>query len=1230
MEKGGISKYRKTFSKFDSNSDNTPLAGILALEDKFEYLYDVNFESGEYTLFTNEQTSYGGIRRNNVGYTDFFEDSRKNIEEVVFPEDRDLARKVLSRDYLRAHLKKEQFVEYLSRVYVDEKPLWFRTRIAYKNSRKRNVIVGVFNVEEEIVVRKKDRKLRNELIDQMMGGESVYLINPKTDELTVIYRNKYLTETYGDSEKYSQSITKYINSDVYKSDRDNMIKVTRLSSLCSRLGKEKEIEEMYRDVSSGLPYWYKMRAVKISETEILMGFSNVDKEYLDNVIHKRIEEEFFGMFAADLEQKQIKVLKTSSLTEMAKLGDSLPYSKTIKYIASKYEGETRTFFDRISDIRYVREELSKEEGISYTYKSGDKWITTDILVLSRNEKGVVTVFAFGFRLADYHVAEREELQAKLNASRIVVEALSEDFGCVNYVKLESGRESDIDISYRVSETLKRLIPGWECETNFSEKIRLLRENVVLEDDREQFYEDVKRETLIKVLKDSDVYYANFRAVIDDSVKYYQMKATAVREDGKLTGIVVGFHSVDEPVRIELAIQEQLQNALEGAKEEAKRRELEATNSKLRADALAFLTEQNQNPSEFLDFFTERMLNVFNCDQVVFRNILGEKIVRNAPGMENVSVDSDGQVKSSIVQQVYTEGELSGLITLRYLKEEHEFSYAELDMIKNIAGYLGILIGRIEARQKLTEENVFTSFFLESYMSAYYINLSDLTWHSYKRSKELADKYPVYEDYTKSLRQYINTEIHPDDRKMAYILLKPSQLRKKLLKRTSFSFIIRKVSEKKERVIQCEVVRGEDKNHIALGFLDITESIRKQEEYEEALRKALVEAQAASRAKTDFLNNMSHDIRTPLNAIMGLANMAKKRVDDRNAMLDYLDKIIESGNVLLNLINSVLEVGRIESGNAVLEEQYADAYLSFESIKSIMLEMAEAKGVKLEFEFGTITDRYLLVDISKATRVLVNVISNAIKYTPKGGNVKVRCEQLGMAKKDIVRLCYTITDNGIGMSEEFQKHIYDHFARERDATLSGIQGTGLGMAVCKSLVELMGGSIDFSSKQCEGTTFKIILPFKLQHDEKYTDPVTGEVTSRHEEKREITPIVFNHERILLAEDNEINREIVRAILEEEGLIVEEAENGAEAVELLKEKGKDYYDIILMDIQMPVLNGYEATKAIRMMYPDKHIPIIAVTANAFVEDKMASMEACMDGHISKPINIREMLATMKNCL
>jgi len=405
--------------------------------------------------------------------------------------------------------------------------------------------------------------------------------------------------------------------------------------------------------------------------------------------------------------------------------------------------------------------------------------------------------------------------------------------------------------------------------------------------------------------------------------------------------------------------------------------------------------------------------------------------------------------------------------------------------------------------------------------------------------------------------------------------------------------------------------------IVTGFLRKKTNVKYMKELEEAKKQA----ESANVAKTNFLFNMSHDIRTPMNAIIGFTHLAKSNVDDRQKLLNNLNKSLEASGMLLSILNSILDMSRIESGQDSIEESPEDIYSSFKNIDGTMEEYARAKDVTLNFEIGDIADRYIYADYDKCNRIFLNIISNSIKYTNPGGVINVKCEQVGKRGDGYGLYRYTFADNGIGMSEEFQKRAFEQFSRERNSTRSNIQGTGLGLAASKAFAELMNGHIECNSKLGAGTVITVDLPFRIREEE------VLQITKPSVDRK---PVFLNlsGKKVLLVEDNELNSEIAKYLLEEKGMVVELATDGCFAVEMMREKGPSYYDFILMDIQMPIMDGYEATSEIRKMYPGAKIPIIAVSANAFDEDREKSHKAGIDVHIAKPIDLDELYATLQN--
>ncbi|ORT99853.1 Phytochrome, two-component sensor histidine kinase [Anaerovibrio sp. JC8] len=395
------------------------------------------------------------------------------------------------------------------------------------------------------------------------------------------------------------------------------------------------------------------------------------------------------------------------------------------------------------------------------------------------------------------------------------------------------------------------------------------------------------------------------------------------------------------------------------------------------------------------------------------------------------------------------------------------------------------------------------------------------------------------------------------------------------------------------------------------------------EYQAKLTQSLEDVQKADKAKTSFLFNMSHDIRTPMNAIIGFTGLLEKNIDNKELALSYIDKIQSSNNFLLSLINNVLEMARIESGKATVDESYADINLMMPEIGAIFEPQMKEKGLDFKCSLN-VEHNHVMLDTTKVREILLNLISNALKYTPSGGSVTFAVTEEPSAAPGMSTYKVVVADTGIGMPKDFLETIFDAFTREKNTTQSGVIGTGLGMHIVKKLVDLLGGTINIESELGKGTTITLLMPTKLASEH------LRKITER--ENKEIDTSKFKGMRILLAEDNELNAEIAQTILEDQGFKVEHAHNGVEAVDMLNSSEPGYYDLILMDVQMPQMDGYKATITIRGMKDPVHssIPIIAMTANAFDEDKRAALLAGMNAHIPKPFDVHKLFGTIEMVL
>ncbi len=477
----------------------------------------------------------------------------------------------------------------------------------------------------------------------------------------------------------------------------------------------------------------------------------------------------------------------------------------------------------------------------------------------------------------------------------------------------------------------------------------------------------------------------------------------------------------------------------------------------------------------------------------------------------------------------------------------------------------------------------------------------------------------YYDAISSYTKYV----HDEDKKMWAAATRLEYILEQLKDKRIYNVNIRNTNPEETDYIQFSFTRvsGEvGQAQIVLAKRVITETVKKEIEQRRLLEDALAQAERANAAKSTFLSNMSHDIRTPMNAIIGFTALAAKHIDQKERVEEYLKKIMSSGNHLLSLINDILDMSRIESGKIVLEEKPCNLSDVLLELKNILQADITAKNLTFHVDATSVVNQNIFCDRLRLNQVFLNLLGNAIKFTEPGGTISTWIVERPGQTPEYAGYEIYVEDTGIGMSQEFQKHIFEPFERERTSTISKIQGTGLGMSITKKIVDLMNGTIEVDSRQGEGTRFKVCLSFRLQN-------IASRESERKKPRKHAEKRTYN-QRILLVEDNELNREIALELLSEVGFDIETAENGKVAVEMVEQSLPGYYELILMDVQMPVMNGYDAAVAIRNL-KDKalaSIPILAMIANAFEEDKQMALTCGMNGHIAKPIDVGKLLETV----
>lgn len=531
-----------------------------------------------------------------------------------------------------------------------------------------------------------------------------------------------------------------------------------------------------------------------------------------------------------------------------------------------------------------------------------------------------------------------------------------------------------------------------------------------------------------------------------------------------------------------------------------------------------------------------------------------------------------------------------------------------------------------------------------FIISYYINLQTGDWQ-YLDTGEIKLSNKVRTDHEDALKHfsnaiyiYANGYVHEDDRDNYLTMCSIDNIRKRFNKENMpYSFIYRQIGGSHEKwyrmnILPAAYTADGKVTHAIAAVMNVNEQIVHSIQQQQILEEALIQAENANKAKSAFLSNMSHDIRTPMNAIIGFTNLAQAHIDNRKQVKDYLEKISSASSHLLALINDVLDMSRIESGKIRLEENETSLSELANEIHNFILPAANEKNLKFTINTDFVND-YVFCDKLRLNQVLINLLGNAVKFSPPEGKISLSIiQEPGAAPEGYGRYLFKVKDNGLGIKPEFITKIFQPFEREQTMDSSGIQGTGLGLSITKNLVEMMGGEISVESEYGKGAEFILKITFMLLEtkDAFSKEALKNEQISENE--LDHLKETFFGKKVLLVDDNEINREIANAILEDVGFIVSEASNGKEAVEIIQNALPGEFVAVLMDVQMPVMNGYEAALAIRHLSNSTlaSIPIFAMTANAFEEDKKQAFENGMNGHIAKPIDTDILFAALKHVL
>lgn len=527
------------------------------------------------------------------------------------------------------------------------------------------------------------------------------------------------------------------------------------------------------------------------------------------------------------------------------------------------------------------------------------------------------------------------------------------------------------------------------------------------------------------------------------------------------------------------------------------------------------------------------------------------------------------------------------------------------------------------QDQLKEQLLVFDTLARNFKNVYFADLEKETARTLKLDADYVE-VPGREDYREYpfavvLNQWINTVVCPEDREKIAETITVENVRETLKTQDEMVGNYRSLVNGELHHFQYNISKvNKAGTKIILGFQNVDDivnehllAVEKEKKKEKALQDALLLANQATRAKSTFLSNMSHDIRTPMNAIIGYTSLAQTHLKDTQLVQDYLEKIQTSSMHLLSLINQILDMSRIESGTVKLEEGEVHLPAILQDLRTILQGQITSKQQHVQIDLLNVVHQNVITDKLRLSQILLNLASNAVKYTGAGGTIIIKVTEKPCSTNGYATYELSVKDNGKGMAPEFVEHVFDSFTRERTSTASGVQGTGLGMSITKNIVDMMGGTITVESELGCGTEFVVTVDFKI----------ASEHTATQEEHRQHRN--YQGKRVLLVEDNDLNREIATALLEELGMAVDQACDGTEAVSIMNAANENTYNLIFMDIQMPMMDGYTATREIRTLSNNRkaNIPIVAMTANAFEEDKRKAFEAGMNAHISKPVNVED---------
>ena len=937
-----------------------------------------------------------------------------------------------------------------------------------------------------------------------------------------------------------------------------------------------------------------------------------------------IGKAFSEMYYIDLQANTIQKITSQDLMGNGD-GEDQDAGETLRILAdTQVMGPFRPIMRNFLDSDTMAERLEGKSILSQEYVHVNReWIRCSLIPAEQGADGRSSSVLCIMREI---TAEKEELASQDS----LIQALAIPYENTYAVNADTGET----VCYHMGQTMTERYGHKFAVGNYEENIGNYIDNDVLEEDRFLFDQVRRLKDANELLSDKKTYYFNYRVFRNEETRYYQCQLVKPSEDRN--EIVVGFKDVDEEKRQELAQQRRLEEALA---------EVERANRALQEEMAISEGLSQEYHSLFKINAATGTMSLYRTDGMgMNKEMIGklmELSVYDGGILDRyidlfVAPEDKERVRNSTRLAVLKEKVPDkGLFKIGFRRIMNGVSsYYEMNTIKitdrdeTVTFIMGMRDVDAEVRsQRKQNEKMETQREIIEGLGAEYFSVLLVDPE--------ADSVTVFRE-RESGGESIGAFCRDHGNSWSRFV---TDFARECLSEASHDEFVEKLSLDHIRaggeaysltyeyltpdgIVYYQgrvafVHKADDTIAVVVGTRNVDDLIKKERQQEMELQKAYVAAETASKAKTDFLFNMSHDIRTPMNAIIGFTDLLKKHLDDKEVMQDYIAKIQTSNDFLLSLINNVLEMARIESGKERLDETNENAMEFLQEVFTLFDSQMKEKGIHFVTSVN-VTHPDVIFDKTKMREILLNLLSNALKYTPLGGTVTMVLEELPIDPNGYAVYQTVIEDTGIGMSEDFLPHLFEDFSREHSSTESRVSGTGLGTAIVKRLVDLMQGTIEVKSRLGKGTKITLTMHHRIAGVKDFKQVRTIPKEYRAED--------FAGRRILLAEDNDLNAEIAIALLGEAGFVLERAEDGIICVDMVEKADPDYYDLILMDIQMPNMDGYKATQAIRRL-PDRKkagIPIVAMTANAFEEDRQNAFRAGMNGHIAKPIHVEELFA------